>query len=156
MDRRAVSRREAVLLTTGALAASVLPAALASGAAVARQISPAMHTALGEFLDANCRYHQAYRALPTGRMAITPPALSDQWMSANVELRRAVEAVMSLRSASAEEVRMKMRVKDLFFMKECPPESYWAGAEALRWNSVIDREAAAFVVARPMANPEFA
>ncbi len=119
-------------------------------------ISPAMHAALGTFLDANCRYHQAYRALPTGRMAITPSALSDQWMSANVDLRRAVEAVMSVRSTSAEDVRMKMRVKDVFFMKECPPESYWALAEALRWNAVIDREAAVFGVARPIADRAFA
>lgn len=155
MKRRGVTRRDAVMFTTGAVAASVLPLSLTS-VAEAGQISPKMHAALGEFLDANCRYHQAYRALPTGRMSITPPALSEQWMSANVELRRAVEAVMNVTSTSAEDVRTKRQVVGVFFMKECPPESYWAGAEALRWNAVIDREAAVFGVARPIANPEFA
>lgn len=156
MERRAVSRREAVLLSTGALAVSVLPTGLASGAAVAGQVSPAMHAALGEFLDANCRYHQAYRALPTGRMSVMPAGLRDQWMTANVKLRRAVEAIMGVPSTSAEDVRTKMCVKGVFFMKECPRESYWALSEALRWNAVIDREAAAFGVALPIANPEFA
>ncbi|KAB2912701.1 MAG: hypothetical protein F9K29_18245 [Hyphomicrobiaceae bacterium] len=134
------------MLTTGAVAASVLPLSLTPVAAEAGQLSPKMHAALGEFLEANCRYHQAYRALPTGRMAITPPAVSQQWMSANVELRRAVDTLMSVRSRSAEDVRTKRQVVGVFFMKECPPESYWAGAEALRWNAVIDREAAAFGV----------
>lgn len=151
-----ISRRHAIALGAGALAASVLPIGLTSVAADAGQISPEMHAALGEFLDANCRYHQAYRALPTGRMTITPPALSAQWMSANVELRRAVEAVMSVHSTSAEDVRTKMQVVGVFYMKESPPESYWAVSEAIRWNAVIDREAAVFGVARPIANPEFA
>lgn len=156
MKRRAVSRREAVVLTTGAVAASVLSIDLIPACAEAGQISPEMHAALGEFLEANSRYHQAYRALPTGLMTSTPANLRDQWMSTNVELRRSVEAVMIVRSTSAEDVRTKMGVAGVFFMKECPPESYWAGAEALRWNAVIDREAAAFGVARPIANPEFA
>lgn len=155
MKRRGVTRRTAVMLTTGAVAAAMLPLSLTSVTAEAGQISPKIHAALGEFLEGNCRYHQAYRALPTGRMAITPPAVSQEWMSANVELRRAVEAVMNVPSTSAEDVRMKMRVKDVFFMKECPPESHWAGAEALRWNAVVDEEAAVFGVARPIANPEF-
>jgi hypothetical protein len=136
-----ISRRHAMVLGAGALAVSVLPISLASVAAEAGQISPEMHAALGEFLDANCRYHQAYRALPTGRMAITPPALSAQWMSANVELRRAAEGVMNVRCNSAEDVRTKMQVIGVFFMKECPPESYWAAAEAIRWNAVIDGDA---------------
>lgn len=134
-----ISRRHAIALGAGALAGSVLPISLTS--AIAGQISPEMHAALGEFLDANCRYHQAYRALPTGRMAITPPALSAQWMSANVELRRAAEGVMNVRCNSAEDVRTKMQVIGVFFMKECPPESYWAAAEAIRWNAVIDGDA---------------
>lgn len=156
MKRRGITRRDAVMLTTGAVAAPMLPISLMSVAADAGQISPEMHAALGEFLEANYRYHLAYRALPKGRMAITTPALSAQWMSTNVELRRAVEAVMNVSSTSAEDVRTKMQVAGVFFMKECPPESYWAGAEALRWNAVIDREAAAFWVARPIANPELA
>lgn len=151
-----ISRRHAIALGAGALAGAVLPISLTSVAAIGGQISPEMHAALGEFLDANCRYHQAYRAFPTGRMTITPPALSAQWMSANVELRRAVEAVMSVRSISAEDVRTKRQVVGVFFMKESPPESYWAGAEALRWNAVIDREASILGVERPIANPEFA
>jgi hypothetical protein len=151
-----ISRRHAIALGAGALAASVLPISLTSVAADAGQISPEMHAALGEFLDANCRYHQAYRALPTGRMAITPANLRDHWMSANEEFRCAVEAVMSVRSNSAEDVRTKMQVVGVFFMKESPPESYWAAAEAIRWNAVIDREASVFGVARPIANAEFA
>lgn len=139
----------------GLAATAVLTPSFVTLGARSGTISPAMHAALGAFLDANCRYHQAYRALPTGRMVITSPDLSDQWMSANAELGCAVEGVMSVRSISAEDVRMKMRVKDVFFMKECPPEFYWALAEALRWNAVIDREAAAFGVVRPITNPEF-
>lgn len=142
-----ISRRHAMALGAGALASSVLPLSLTPVAAEACQISPKMHAALGEFLEANCRYHQAYRALSTGRMAITPLALSEQWMSANVELRRAVEAVMNVRSNSAEDVRTKMQVVGVFFMKESPPESYWAGAEALRWNAVIDGDARRFGLA---------
>ncbi|TXG79701.1 MAG: hypothetical protein E6R14_10525 [Thermomicrobiales bacterium] len=142
-----ISRRHAMALGVGALAASVLPISLTSAAANEGQISPEMDAALGKFLDANCRYHQAYRALPAGRMAITPPALSAQWMSANVELRRAVEAVMNVGSTSAEDVRTKMQVVGVFFMKESPPESYWAAAEAIRWNSVIDWEALRFGLA---------
>lgn len=133
MKRMGVTRREAALLSTGALAASVLPISLKPVRAEAGDISLAMHTTLGEFLEANGFYHQSYRALPTGRMAVTPVELRDQWMFANVELRRAVEAIMSVRSASAEDVRTKMRVRGVFFMKECPPESYWAKSEALRW-----------------------
>lgn len=151
-----ISRRHAIALGAGALAASVLPISPTSVAADAGQISPEMHAALGEFLDANCRYHQAYRALPTGRMAITPPALRAQWMSANVKLRRAVEAVMSVRSSSVEDVRTKRQVVGVFFMKESPPESYWAAAEAIRWNAVIDREAAVFCVNRPLAKAALA
>jgi hypothetical protein len=143
-----ISRRHAVVLGAGALAATVLPISLPSVAADAGQISPEMHAALGQFLDANCRYHQAYRALPTGRMAITPPALSARWMSANVELRRAVDVVMNVRSNSAEDVRTKMQVVGVFFMKECPPEPYWAAAEAIRWNSAIDADARHFGLAR--------
>lgn len=142
-----ISRRHAVALAVGAIAASVLPINLPSVAADAGQISPEMRAVLGEFLDANCLYHQAYRALPTGRMAITTPAVSQQWMSANVELRRAVEAVMNFNSTSAEDVRTKRQVVGVFFMKESPPESYWAGAEALRWNSVIERDARRFGLA---------
>jgi hypothetical protein len=148
IDRRHVL---AGLAATAAFTPSFVTFGARSGA-----ISPAMHAALGAFLEANCRYHQAYRALPTGRMVITPPDLSDQWMSANAELRRAAEGVMSVRSTSAKDVRMKMRVQDVFFMKECPPESYWALAEALRWNAVIDREAAAFGVVRPITDRAFA
>ncbi|MDX2287910.1 MAG: hypothetical protein NW217_03705 [Hyphomicrobiaceae bacterium] len=144
------------MFTTGVVAASMLPASLTPAFAEAGDISAAMHAALGEFLEANCRYHQAFRALPTGGMAITPLAISEQWMSANVDLRRAVETVINVTSTSAEDVRTKRQVVGVFFMKECPPESYWAGSEALRWNAVIDREAAVFGVARPIANPEFA
>lgn len=63
---------------------------------------------------------------------------------------------MGVRSNSAEDVRMKMCVWGVFFMKECPPESYWAISEALRWNAVIDREAALFGVERPIVHTEFA
>jgi len=143
-----ISRRHALALGVGALAATVLPISFSSVAADAGQISPKMQTALGEFLDANCRYHQAYRALPTGRMVITPPALSAQWMSSNVELRRAVDAVMNVRSNSAKDVRTKLQVVGVFFMKECPPESYWAAAEAIRWNSAIDADARRFGLVR--------
>ena len=38
-------------------------------------------------------------------------------------------------------VRTKMQVIGVFFMKECPPESHWAAAEAIRWNAVIDGDA---------------
>ena len=137
------------------LAATAVAPSYALSVAGSAEISSAMHVGLGEFLEANCRYHRAYRALPTARMAVTPPALRDQWMSANVNLRRAVEAVISVRSRSAEDVRTKMQVVGVFFMKECPPESYWGLSEAIRWNSVIDREAAVFGVARRIANPEF-
>lgn len=138
------------------VAATAVAPSFALSAAGSAEISSAMHVALGEFLEANCRYHQAYRALPNARMAVTPPALSDQWMSANVNLRRAAEAVISVRSRSAEDVRSKMQVVGVFFMKECPPESYWALSEAIRWNAVINHEAAAFGVARRIPNPELA
>lgn len=110
-------------------------------------MSPKMYAAVGEFLDANCFYHQSYRRLPSGRMAQIAKAALHEWGAANGRLRGAVEAVMSIPSASREDVRMKRAVYGCFFMREKPPEAYGAAAEALRWRPVIDREARRFGLA---------
>ncbi|KAB2912704.1 MAG: hypothetical protein F9K29_18260 [Hyphomicrobiaceae bacterium] len=134
--------RRLVLAGLGATAAfAPFSASVATGQVA---MSPAMRAAVGEFLDANCFYHQSYRALPTEPMAQLGISTLNEWGAANVRLRGAVETVMSIPSASCEDVRMKQAVYGCFFMRERPPEAYAAQAEALRWRPVIEREARRF------------